>query len=121
MTAIPPPDARNLQRLRYWQGQMLRSRDFRDQLAIEGQLRCWHNRAMHNAFGVASGFKVLGASLFTSLFSEGDFIHLDAFVAKLRTQDPTQDPVSKFLWSEFSALTKEVLKSATSTPEQQKS
>ncbi len=47
-----------LQRLRYWQGQMLRSRDFRDQVAIEAQLRWWHNRAIHNVFGVSFGLKV---------------------------------------------------------------
>jgi hypothetical protein len=55
---MPTPDRRELQRLRYWQGQTLRSQDFRDQLAIEAQLRWWHNRALHNAFGVASGFGV---------------------------------------------------------------
>jgi hypothetical protein len=55
---MPTPDRRELQRLRYWQGQMLRSQDFRDQLAIEAQLRWWHNRALHNAFGIASGFRV---------------------------------------------------------------
>lgn len=46
------------QRFRFWQGQLLRSRDFRDQLAIEAQLRWWHNRALHNAYGVAGGFEV---------------------------------------------------------------
>jgi hypothetical protein len=56
MTATPPVEARDLERLRYWQGQMLRSRDFRDQLAIEAQLRWWHNRAMHHAFGITCGF-----------------------------------------------------------------
>jgi hypothetical protein len=50
-------DRPELQRLRYWQGQMLRSCDFRDQMAIEAQLRWWHNRALHNAFGVAEGFE----------------------------------------------------------------
>jgi len=52
------PDRPELQRLRYWQGQMLRSRDFRDQAAIEAQLRWWHNRALHNAFGVVEGMEV---------------------------------------------------------------
>ena len=47
-----------LERLRYWQGQRLRSRDFRDQLAIEAQLRWWHNRALHDAYGVSMGFIV---------------------------------------------------------------
>jgi hypothetical protein len=56
MKAMPALEARDLERLRYWQGQMLRSRDFRDQLAIDAQLRWWHNRAMHHAFGIAFGF-----------------------------------------------------------------
>lgn len=48
---------RELQRLRYWQGQMLRSRDFGDQLRIDAQLRWWHNRALHNAYGVSAGLE----------------------------------------------------------------
>ena len=52
----------------------------------------------------------------SSLFSVGDFIDLPAFVAKLRTQNP----ISKYLWNQFSATTQEVLTSATSTPEKQK-
>jgi hypothetical protein len=47
-----------IQRLRFRQGQMLRSDDFRDQAAIEAQLRWWHNRALHNAYGVIHGFAV---------------------------------------------------------------
>jgi hypothetical protein len=47
-----------LERLRYWQGQTLRSVDFRDQLAIDAQLRWWHNRALHNTFGIAKRFEV---------------------------------------------------------------
>jgi len=52
------PPAVEFQRLRYWQGQKLRSTDFRDQTAIAAQLRWWHNRALHNAFGVARGFEI---------------------------------------------------------------
>ena len=47
-----------LERFRYWQGQKLLARDFRDQLAREAQLRWWHNRALHKAFGVSFGFQV---------------------------------------------------------------
>jgi hypothetical protein len=57
---MPTFDQIALQRLRYRQGQMLRSRDFRDQAAMEAQLRWWHNRALHEAFGIAEG---LGAEL----------------------------------------------------------
>lgn len=48
-------EKRKLERVRYWQGQMLRSRDFRDLEAIEAQRRWWHNRALHSAYGVAEG------------------------------------------------------------------
>src|SRR5215213_264257 len=47
-----------MQRLRFWQGQRLLSRDFRDQTTYEAQLRSWHNRALHNAFGVSYGYAV---------------------------------------------------------------
>jgi len=48
----------DVERFRYWQGQMLRSRDLRGQLAVEAELRWWHNRALHSAYGVRSGFAV---------------------------------------------------------------
>jgi hypothetical protein len=47
-----------LQRLHYWQGQMLRSRDLRDQTTTEDHFRWWHNRALHDAFGIAYGLMV---------------------------------------------------------------
>ncbi|HZM85190.1 MAG TPA: hypothetical protein VFF31_01425 [Blastocatellia bacterium] len=47
-----------IERFQYWEGQRLRSRDFRDQIAVEAQLRWWHNRALHGAFGVRYGFQV---------------------------------------------------------------
>ena len=46
---------RELLRLRYEPGQMVRSSDFREKHRVEGELRAWHNRAMHNAYGVAKG------------------------------------------------------------------
>lgn len=50
---MPDLEKRALQRLGYRQGQMIRSRDFRDQQEIEDQLRAWHNRAVHDAYGIA--------------------------------------------------------------------
>jgi hypothetical protein len=48
-----------LQRLRYWQGQALRSRDLNDQMAFEALLRAWHNRALHLlAYGIREGLEV---------------------------------------------------------------
>lgn len=49
---------RELQRLRYTPDQDLLSRDFRDQSRFDEQLRWWHNRAMHRAFGVRYGLSV---------------------------------------------------------------
>ena len=46
----------NIERIRYWDGQRLRSRDFRAQTVSDAELRWWHNRALHNTFGIRSGF-----------------------------------------------------------------
>jgi hypothetical protein len=48
-----------LERLRYWQGQLLKSRDFQDQLRYDAQLRAWHNAALHQAAGVVSGLQIV--------------------------------------------------------------
>jgi hypothetical protein len=48
-------EKRKPERVRYWPGQLLKSQDFRDIAAVEAQRRWWHNRALHNAFGVAAG------------------------------------------------------------------
>lgn len=47
-----------IQRLRHVPGELLRGRDLRDQLAHDAQLRWWHNRALHRAYGVAEGMSV---------------------------------------------------------------
>lgn len=47
---------RELDRVTYWEGQMLRSSDFLDIHRVEDQRRWWHNRAMHSAYGVYQGF-----------------------------------------------------------------
>jgi hypothetical protein len=49
------PRPLDLYRRRFQPGQMLRGRDFRTQLGDEAQLRWWHNRALHNAYGVVQG------------------------------------------------------------------
>lgn len=52
---MPNTEKRELERVQYWQGQMLRSRDFREINAFDAQRRWWHNRALHNAYGVREG------------------------------------------------------------------
>lgn len=48
----------DFQRLRYWQGQRLRSEDLNAQAHYAEELHWWHNRAMHDAYGVSSGLEV---------------------------------------------------------------
>jgi hypothetical protein len=48
------------ERFRYWRGQTLRSQDFRDEATTEARLRAWHNRAVHEAYGVSLGLTVTG-------------------------------------------------------------
>lgn len=47
---------RRLGRIEYWEGQMLRADDFRDSRRVEAQRRWWHNRALHQTYGVYQGF-----------------------------------------------------------------
>nr|WP_297382379.1 hypothetical protein [uncultured Roseateles sp.] len=49
------PYRRDLERLQYWQGQTLRSRDARDQQRFEALRRQLHNRALHETGGIAFG------------------------------------------------------------------
>src|SRR5216684_3962056 len=56
------PENRELGRVAYWEGQMLRAEDFLDIERVEDQKRWWHNRAMHNAFGVYRGFEAKAVS-----------------------------------------------------------
>lgn len=44
-----------LERIRYWQGQLLSSGDLQRQMAVVAELRRQHNRAVHNAYGIAMG------------------------------------------------------------------
>jgi hypothetical protein len=48
----------DLYRQEYRHGQSLRSRDLSIQAEMEEQLRWWHNRAVHHAYGVVGGFAV---------------------------------------------------------------
>ena len=71
-------EKRRLHRYEYWQGQMLRSADFQSQLADTAQHRWWHNRALHNPFGVYQGLK---ASALTASGGDLSGVTIDAGVA----------------------------------------
>lgn len=67
-----------IERLRYWEGQPLRSRDFNDQSALDAQARWAHNRALHRAFGVRLGLEV---SLITTPGSQRVVVRVSEGVA----------------------------------------
>ncbi len=52
---MPTPEKRKLERVQYWQGQTLRAQDLRNLQGVEAQRRWWHNRSIHNAYGIAEG------------------------------------------------------------------
>ncbi len=54
------PDRRIPERFRFWQGQALTSRDLTAITALAALMKAWHNRALHDAFGVAEGFDIEG-------------------------------------------------------------
>lgn len=47
--------SRALERIRYWQGQLLASGDLHTQMRVDQELRRLHDRAVHQAFGIAIG------------------------------------------------------------------
>lgn len=48
-----------LDRLRHIPGELLRSRDLRDEVAAESELLWWHQRAVHDPAGVVTGLEIL--------------------------------------------------------------
>jgi hypothetical protein len=49
----------DLYRSQYREGQLLQSHDLSGQVESEEQLRWWHNRAVHHAYGIAQGLEVV--------------------------------------------------------------
>ena len=49
---------RELERVRYWQGQLLASDDLNTQLRVDEELRRLHNRSLHQPYGIAIGLEL---------------------------------------------------------------
>ena len=49
------------ERLQHQTGEALLRRDFADQAAQDDQLRWWHTRALHGAWGISEGLSVTAA------------------------------------------------------------
>lgn len=91
------PERRKLERVRYWQGQMLRARDFRNLQDVEAQRRWWHNRAVHNAFGVAEGLncKLPPSPTTSSNLSVSSGVAYDSFGRELILERTQSVPLPK--------------------------
>jgi hypothetical protein len=83
------------ERFRYWQGQAVRARDFRDQAAVAERQAEWHNRAIHGAFGVRSGFEVTLAAIDPPLASIACGLAFDCAGAMLVLQQARVIPVPR--------------------------
>lgn len=102
---------KELERFRYWQGQKLRSSDFRTILDDEAQRRWWHNRALHNAWGIYRG---LGATAIPSVqqpraISVEPGLAYDCFGRELLLQTRFQVSVPANLPDDSSTTQKNVL------------
>lgn len=56
------PPNREIERFTYLEGQMMRAGDFQDIQRVADQRRWWHNRALHNAYGIYQGFEASAIS-----------------------------------------------------------
>jgi hypothetical protein len=79
---------RDLERLRYWQGQTLRSRDMRDQGRFDARRRELHNRALHSTDGVAFGLAVKKVDGDPSQVNVECGVAYDCYGRKLLLQQP---------------------------------
>jgi hypothetical protein len=82
------------ERLRHGRGQALLRRDFVGQAAQDDQLRWWHNRALHQTYGVAHGLQVefeLDGDVRIARVSPG--LAYDCFGRELQLQDERRLPV----------------------------
>lgn len=70
------------------------------------------------AFWDGTGWTMFPPSSSTSLFSSSDLLNVANLVTQLSTQS---DPVSQFLWSQFSSAGQLVLGNPNSTPDEQRS
>src|ERR1043165_4464539 len=94
--------AYELQRLKYWQGQKLLSRDFRDQTSYQAQLRWWHNRALHNSYGVSYG---LGVTLDATRVTIEPGVAYDCYGRELILQTTKEIPLPPDPGENFESVT----------------
>lgn len=109
-------EKRRLERMRYRQGKMLRAEDFQVQSSDTAQHRWWHNRALHNAYGVYQGLTVSAAPSAAGVFMGVNIaagIGYDCFGRELIVDSPQtavlpmnvpQPPVTMVLLITYAAI-----------------
>jgi hypothetical protein len=72
-----------LERVRYWQGQLLASGDLETQLRVDEEMRRLHNRDVHQAYGIAIGLELETdqATPPNLILDEGGNLHLSCGMA----------------------------------------
>jgi hypothetical protein len=111
---------KNLERFQYWQGQRLRASDFNRIAGDDAQRRWWHNRALHNAWGIYRGFKVTplpNAKKATSIHVESGLAY-DSFGRELVLESAREVPVPENIQNNFGASRTITLRLLLGYPEQ---
>ncbi|HYX28642.1 MAG TPA: hypothetical protein VE863_08750 [Pyrinomonadaceae bacterium] len=89
-------ERQRLGRIRYWPGQRLRSTDFTANQKVEEQRRWWHNRAEHEAFGIASGLSTEAIDSNLSGVAVSPGLAYDCFGRELVLQEARLVPLPEF-------------------------
>ena len=74
-----PPMA--MEQFTFWDGQTLRSSDLNDFLKVETSRRRWHNRALHNAYGISFGLEAVQNLAFSAGAGSMPALHVSAGIA----------------------------------------
>ena len=86
------PGGPDLERYRFWRGQHLKSRDLNDVAAGEDERLWWHNRAVHDAYGVVFGLAVGTAPAPERGVTVGPGLAYDAYGREIGLDDPALVP-----------------------------
>jgi hypothetical protein len=77
------PPNREIERFTYLEGQMMRAGDFQDIQRVADQRRWWHNRAVHNAYGIYQGFEATASGSKPAVIEVSPGLAYDCFGREL--------------------------------------
>lgn len=86
------PGGPDLERLRFWRGQHLKARDLNGLGAGEDERQWWHNRAVHDAYGVVAGLRLEASRATEAGVWVQAGLAYDVYGRELAILDPTVAP-----------------------------